>query len=455
MVDQVQRPAQLGQALTQPLYQAILDALENEQYRKLDVVLALLHPSDVADLIERLPQNKREVLVTHIPKNALGDVLIELSDSMKESLISFIPTDDVAEAVKDMESDDAADIVQHMEEEQAAQTIEGLTDVQQKLLDYPEDTAGGIMQLEVLSAPKSWTIGKLLDYIRKRSDELPDNISNVFVVNYKRQLQGVISISHIVRYPTDALLQDIMTEDPYKVLPETSDTEVAQMFEKYDLNSCPVVDEENRLLGRITVDDILDVVLEQSEKEILQSAGVSGGEDLLSTATQTARSRLPWLVVNLFTAVLASAVVAQFADQIERLVALAVLMPIVASMGGNAGTQTLTVTIRGLATNTITAQNAFYLLRKEFLAGGFNGIILGVLLAIGTTLLYQDHMLGLVILLATILNHLFAALSGNLIPLLVNKFGKDPALSSGVLVTTVTDVMGFFTFLGLASLLLL
>lgn len=455
MVDQAQRPAQLGQALTEPIYQAILEALDKEQSRKLDVFMALLHPSDIADLLERLPQNNRQDVFTHIPKSSLGDVLVELSDSMQQSLLESCPTEDVAELVNAMESDDVADLVQHMEQEQAEQTIELMSDIQQSLLEYPEDTAGGIMQLEVLSAPKSWTVGRLLDYIRKRADILPDNISNIFVVNYKRELKGSISISRLVRYPEDELLKSVMREDTHRVLPETSEKDVAKMFEKYDLNSCPVVDEQNRLLGRITVDDILDVVIEQSEKEILQTAGISEDEDLLSTASETARSRLPWLIVNLFTAVLASIVVALFADQIERLVALAVLMPIVASMGGNAGTQTLTVTIRGLATNTITAQNAFYLMRKEFLAGGFNGIILGVFLALGTILVYDDTMLGLVILSATILNHLFAALSGNLIPLVINKLGKDPALSSGVLVTTVTDVMGFFTFLGLASLLLL
>ncbi len=455
MVDQAKRPTPLGQALTEPIYQAILESLDKVQSRKLDVFMALLHPSDIADLLERLPLNSRTEVFSHIPKTSLGDVLIELSESMQQSLLEVYPKEDLAEVVSSMDSDDVADIVQHMEQEQAEQTIELMSDIQQSLLEYPENTAGGIMQLEVLSAPKSWTVGRLLDYIRKRADDLPDNISNVFVVNYKRELKGSISVSRLVRYPEEALLKDVMREDTYSVQPEMLDKDVAKMFEKYDLNSCPVVDEQNRLLGRITVDDILDVVIEQSEKEILQSAGVREAEDLLSTATQTARSRLPWLIINLFTAILASIVVALFSDQIERLVALAVLMPIVASMGGNAGTQTLTVTIRGLATNTITAQNAFYLMRKEFLAGGFNGVILGVFLALGTTLIYNDTMLGVVIFSATILNHLFAALSGNLIPLLINKLGKDPALSSGVLVTTVTDVMGFFTFLGLASLLLL
>ncbi len=448
------QPKPLGQNLTPPIYNAILKAITEDPDR-LDLLLSLLHPSDIANLLERLPKQHRPIVLHKIPDDSLGGVISNVEVPVQEALLEEMNEKEVTACISQLPSDDVADLLQHMGDEQALATLQLIPEIQQALLNYDENTAGGIMQLETIAVPQVWTVGRLMDYLRTDGRELPKNIQTVFITDPTRKLLGTLSLSRLVKAQVDNRLVDVMRTDPFTVQPEESQKSVAEMFEKYDLLTCPVVDKNNRLLGQITFDDVIDVVIEEHQKELMRQAGLSVEEDLFGSTVHTTKKRLPWLIINLLTAVMASIVIGMFEGTIQELVALAVLMPIVASMGGNAGTQTLTVTIRGMSLNKITPKNAFSLLRKEFMVGSFNGLILGVLLAAGTSFIYDNPMLGLVIFIATIANHLLAAIAGNLVPLMLDKFGVDPAIASGILVTTVTDVMGFFTFLGLAALLLM
>lgn len=449
-----QTPKPFGTTLTEPLYAAILDALENNTGR-LNLLLSLLHPSDVADLIERLPLEQRMPVVQRIKQDELGDVITNLSSGVQEWVLDELGSDSVNTLLKDMDSDDVADIVQQLDDDQAAYAIKRIPKEQRSLLNYPEESAGGIMQLEVVTAPPSWTIQKLMDHLRSNAANLPDRLTMVYITDTNRKLLGAMSLSRLVRLDPKKKLQDTMRIDPLSVTPDTPQDDVARLFEKYDVMSCAVVNGNKQIIGIITIDDVLDVVIEEHNYEILSSAGLSEGEDLFAPAVRTASRRLPWLMVNLVTAVAAASVIALFQESIQKLVALAVLMPIVASLGGNSGSQTLTVAIRGLAMKQITPQNALILLKKELRVGGFNGLVLGILLAIGTALIYGDIKLGAVIFTAAMANHFFAALAGNMIPVILDRLKIDPTLASGILVTTVTDVMGFFTFLGLATLFLI
>jgi len=447
------QPLPLGQNLTEPIYNAILKAISEEPDR-LDLLLSLLHPSDIADLLERLPNQHRGIVLHKVPQDIFGNVLSNVESAVQERLLEEMTAQEVNAAVAKLPSDDVADLLQNMSDEQAIATLRLIPEIQQALLNYEEDTAGGLMQLETLAVPQTWTVARLMDYLRDGHHKLPNNIATIYITDPTRRLLGTISLTRLVQINTEKRLSEVMRTDPFTVMPEVPQTDVAQMFEKYDLIALAVIDKNNRLLGQITIDDVMDVILEEHHYEMMHQAGVSDEEDLFGSTMHTTQKRLPWLVINLFTAILASIVIGIFEGTIQELVALAVLMPIVASMGGNAGTQTLTVTIRGLVQKKITSKNAFSLLKKEFLVGSFNGFVLGVLLAGGTAVVYGNLNLGLVIFAATIANHIFAAVSGNLIPLILERRGIDPAIASGILITTVTDVMGFFTFLGLAALIL-
>jgi magnesium transporter len=449
-------PKPLGHNLTEPIYEAILKSLDEDPAR-LDMLLTLLHPSDIADLLERLPVRERPVVLKHLPHDMLADVIANVSYGVQENLLEALTEEQVKSVLTNLDSDDVADIVQNMDDALADQTLEIIPEIQQALLNYPEDTAGGIMQIEVVSAPKTWTVEKLLAYLRQKAedDSLPERFSTVCITDHTRKLLGTVNLSRLVRQTPTELLGDIMRTDPVTVNPETPEQDVAQLFEKYDLFNCPVVDKNNRLLGIITIDDVLDVMMELHEKEIMQAAGLEEGEDLFAPFFRTSQKRLPWLVINLFTAMLASSVVALFEASIEQIVALAILMPIVASIGGNAGNQSMTVTVRGLAMRQITSQNKRMLLRKELMVGTLNGVVLGVFLGLGTFVVFQNPLMAGVIFTAAVITHFCAALAGILIPLFLKKLNRDPAVSSGVFVTTVTDIVGFFAFLGLATLLLI
>jgi len=444
----------VGEGLTEEHYLNILDTLDHDP-EHVKLLLIPLHPSDIAELFARLPLEEREILVPYISKEVMGEVLAEMSDAVRESITEMLSKRQIDQALETLESDDVADIVQNLDEDTAKRVKQTLPEEHQELLTYEEDTAGGLMQVETVALSGDWTVENTLEYMRENIDGLPEYIHAVYVTGYKGKLLGSVGLSRLVKLPLESKLSDVMWQDPVTVTPEMDQEEVARIFDKYDIFSCAVVQADGTLLGVITIDDILHVLAEEHEEDVMRAAGLEEGLDLFAPVASTTRSRFPWLFINLLTAILASTVIALFEDQIQQLVALAVLMPIVASMGGNAGIQALTVTVRGLSLKQLTFQNAFYLLKKEVLVGGFNGLLLAFILGAATVVFYDDLGLGIVICVATIMTHIFAALAGICIPLLLEKMGKDPAISAGVLLTTVTDIAGFFVFLGLAAIFLL
>lgn len=448
----------LRHGLDDELFTAILKAIADEP-RQLDKLLVDRHPADIADMLERLPRETRGLLLAHIPYDRLGDVIAELEEGVREHILHMLKPAEVKDALEELESDDAADIARAMEDLPFIDSPDGedmLSDYQQKrLLHYDENTAGGLMQLEVLTAPPTQTVGETLAMIREMSDTLPDKPGTIFVVNASRKVLGTVSISRLVKVPIEATLGEVMRSEFLAVQPEETHTAVVSMFEKYDIHNLAVVNRKGQLLGRITIDDVLDVVLEENARQAARAVGLNESEDLFAPPLETARHRMPWLIVNLGTAIAAAAVIALFEDSIAQLTVLAVLMPIVTSMGGNATTQTQTVIIRALALGQVTRQNVWRLFAKEFIVGAYKGMTLGLLIALGTWLLYGHPMLAVVIAMATIANHLIAAFAGWATPMVLNRFKFDPAISTGVITTTFTDVGGFFVFLGLATLLLL
>lgn len=439
-------------------FEQVLEALEY-QPDALDSMLGNLHQADIADIIERLPREKRAGILGHIPFERVGDVISELEEGAREHVLQLLNPADLKGALDELESDDAADIARTLEEiapDDGGEAEDYLGDHQLKrLLHYDEDTAGGLMQLEVVTAGPEQTVEQTFDFIRGHEGDMPPKPGTVFVVTPQRKLLGTVSISRLVRVPLAAKLKDVMRADPLFVLPEQGHGEVVSMFEKYDIHNLAVVNKRGQLLGRITIDDVLDVVMDESARQQARAVGLNEDADLFAPVMATSHQRLPWLMVNLLTAIAAAAVIALFEGSIAKLTILAVLMPIVTSMGGNATTQTQTVIIRALALGQITRQNAVELLKKEFLAGGYLGSLLALIMALGTWLLYDQPLLAVVIAVATVANHLFAALGGYFVPMMLKRWGYDPAISTGVLTTTITDVGGFFVFLGLATLLLL
>lgn len=444
--------------LTDDAYIEILVALDATP-EKLGALLADLHPADIADLIERLPREHRQTILTNIPAEHLGDVVAELEEGVQEYVLQLLHPDDVKQVISELESDDAADIAQVLEDLSEDDDIEAedlLDDHQQKkLLDFEPDTAGSLMQLEVAVALPTDRVEQVLAYMRSGDEGLPENPGTVFVVTNRRKLLGTLSVNRLVKAPLKARLEDVMRKTPLTVLPEQSSDDVVKIFEKYDIHNLAVVNKRGQLLGRITIDDILDTVMDDAAYRQSAAAGVDSSEDLFAPSLETTRTRMPWLLVNLVTAIMAAAVIALFENSIAQLTTLAVLMPIITSMGGNATTQTQTVVIRGLALGQITPQNAWELFKKEAMVGTYNGTLLALIMAVGAAILYQNTMLAVVIALATVANHLIAAFAGWATPLVLKKFKYDPAISTGVITTTFTDVGGFFVFLGLATLMLL
>ncbi len=416
-----------------------------------------LHPADIADLLEQLDQGRRRELLLLAADQIDGDVLSEIDESIRDEVVEFLPNEVVAEAVRDLESDDVVDLIEGLEDEQAEVVLDALEDADRAAVEaalaLPEDSAGRLMQREVVAAPEHWNVGQAIDYMRGH-DDLPDQFYHVILVDPRHRPTGYVMLGKLMASPRTRPLKDI-TEDSFRTIPVTQDEgEVAYAFNQYHLISAPVVDEDDRLVGVITIDDAMIILDEEHEEDILRLAGV-GDESLASSPLEIMRRRFPWLFVNLITAILASLVIALFEDVIAVLVALAVLMPIVASMGGNAGTQSLTVAVRALATKDLTGSNAWRVVRREVIAGLLSGLVFAVLMGGIGAAWFGLPMLGVVIGAAMVINLVVAALAGILVPLGLDKLGIDPALASGAFVTTVTDVVGFFAFLGLASAFLL
>ena len=423
----------------------------------LDAQLEALHPADIADLIEQISPQERRALLGLWSMGIDGDVLSELDDNLREEVISYLPKGVLSEAVREMESDDVVDLVEDLEDDQQEMILGALKDVDrvavEQALSYPEFSAGRLMQRELVVTPQHWSVGQAIDFLRTE-ENLPEQFYHVILVDPAYHPTGYVTLGKLLGSPRDVKLVQIM-EDSFRTIPVNQPEEdVAYAFNQYHLISAPVVDEDERLVGVITIDDAMVVLDDEAEEDILRLAGVSGEESLSDRTFETVRQRLPWLAVNLFTAILASVVIAQFEEILSQVVALAVLMPIVASMGGNAGTQSLTVAVRAIATKDLTGSNVWRVLRREVLAGVMNGVIFAVVMGIIGVLWFGTPWLAVVIAVAMVVNLVVAALAGILIPVGLEKLGVDPALASGAFVTTVTDVVGFFAFLGLAAALL-
>ncbi|MHA7772446.1 magnesium transporter [Roseibium sp. M-1] len=433
---------------------AVETAIEANDQFTLRELAANLHEADTGDLLETLGAEDRASFVRLLGEDFDYTALTEIDEAVRLQLLEDLPTEVIAEGLGELDSDDAVYILEDLDEDDQAAILEELPYADraqlQKALDYPEESAGRRMQNEFIAVAPFWTVGQTIDYMREARD-LPDSFYEIYVVDPTFKLLGSVHLDKILRTKRDEKVTSIMQENRQAVLATEDQEEVARRFERYNLVSSAVVDENERLVGVLTVDDIVDVIQEEAEEDLRALAGV-GDEEISDNVMTIARSRLTWLVVNLGTAVLASVVIALFEDTIEAMVALAVLMPIVASMGGNAGTQTMTVAVRGIATQELGARNLLRVLNREILVSVFNGVALAILIGVTAWLWFASLGLGVVIGGAIVINMLFAGLSGLLIPIVLDKVNVDPAIASSVFVTTVTDVVGFFAFLGIAAL---
>jgi len=431
----------------------ILAAVEANNQPLLLELLEPLHVADIADVLEQISRSERAALIELWGIELDGGVLSELEEGVRDEILRDLPDHVLAEAVRDLDTDDVVYLVGDLDEPQQEKLLGSLEDADRAAvemsLQYEEYTAGRLMQRELVSAPQHWNVGDIIDYMRA-SDDLPETFYDVFIVDPFMHPIGTVRLSKIMAAARKTLLTALMSED-FRTIPVDQEQEdVAYAFNQYHMVSAPVVDEDGRLVGVITIDDAMEVLEDEAEEDMKLLAGI-GDEELSDSVLETARLRFPWLAVNLGTAILASLVIGLFSATIESIVALAVLMPIVASMGGNAGTQTLTVAVRALATRDLTASNAMRIVRREALVGLGNGMVFAVVIGIVGWLWFGLPLLGVVIAVATVINMLVAGLAGILIPIGLEKVGADPALASGTFVTTVTDVVGFFAFLGLAG----
>ncbi len=436
----------------------IMYAVDTGDREQLLEELAQFHPADIADLLEQVNAFDRRRLIELYGADFDGDILSELDDSIREDVLGILRPEVLAEAVRELESDDVVDLVEDLEQDQQDAILEALEDSDraavQSSLTYPEYSAGRLMQREVVMAPEHWNVGEAIDYLRNQ-EELPEQFYHVVLVDPRLRPVGNVTLGKLMASRREVLLKSLV-EDTFHVIPVTQDeADVAYAFNQYHLISAPVVDENERLVGVITIDDAMIVLDEEHEEDIFRLAGVSEEASLSDRVMTTARNRALWLFVNLLTAILASGVIDLFAETIDQMVALAVLMPIVASMGGNAGTQTMTVAVRALATRDLTAQNALRVIRREIAVGALNGVLFGLLMALVAGAWFGVPMLAVVIALAMLMTQIAAAMGGIVIPMLLSRMRIDPALASGPFVTTITDVVGFFAFLGLGTAVLM
>ncbi len=436
----------------------IYPALEDDS-RQLGDLLKPLHTAEIAFLIESLPYDEqREKVWESVPLKRKGEILLELNESLRSHFINKMSTSELVYATSSMDYDDLADMLQEMPAVMSHVLLESMeTQHRERLesiLDYPEDTAGGIMNTDTISIRPDITLEMVLAYLRKFK-KLPDTTDKLFVINHYGDFLGILYISDLVTHDPKLTVSKVMKQKIHVINVNDDQKDVIAMFERRDLISAPVVDDDNKLLGRITIDDIVDLIREDADHTIMGQVGLSGEDDMFAPIHVNAQRRAIWLGINLITALLASFVIGMFQVTIEKIVALAVLMPIVASMGGITGSQTLTVVIRGMALGQIGDQNFRKLLINELAVSLINGILWAIVLIIITDFWFDDSKLALVIGIAIIINLFIAALSGVFIPRLIEKFGADPALGGSVVLTTITDVIGFLAFLGLATVFLL
>ena len=432
----------------------VRDALEAGETGLVYELVEPLHPADVADLFELIDADERPALATAISDLMGGEVFAELNDHVRELLVESLPAGIVADIAEQLDTDDAVAMLEDLDEDDQQAVLAEMEPEDraaiETALSYPEESAGRLMSRDFVAVPEHMSVGDLIDFLREGHD-LANEFWEVFIVDARHHPIGTCALSWILRTPRHIALTDVMTREQ-SLIPVTMDQEeVALRFQKYALISAAVVDDDGRLVGQITVDDVVHIIQEEAGEDALLLSGAGDG-DINEPIKYTIRTRLTWLVVNLGTAVIASSVVGLFQGAIAKFALLAVLMPIVSGMGGNAGTQTLAVVVRALATNQITSSNTWRMIVREFLIACANGLSLGILIGTGVGLIFGNPLLGMVIAAAMLINNLVAGLAGILVPVTLDKLKIDPAVSSAVFVTMATDVMGFFSFLGLAVL---
>ncbi|OYU50345.1 MAG: magnesium transporter [Rhizobiales bacterium PAR1] len=434
---------------------AIQTAIRAEDRDTLSRLAGDLHEADLGDIIEALDADERPRLVAIMGAEFDFTALTEVEDSVREDLLEEISNEEIAKGVRDLDSDDAVYILEDLEPEDKQEVLANLPGPErvalERSLDYPEDSAGRLMQTDFIAAPPFWTVGQMIDHLRDSAD-LPDEFYEIFTVDPAGQIVGHVSLNRLLRTQRREKLQAIMDEAEHVALATDDQHEVAELFKRYNLVSIPVVDSGQRLVGVLTFDDIVDVIDEEADAEIRALGGVNPDEELSDSVFETAKARFSWLFINLLTAILASGVIDLFKGSLEKMVALAVLMPIVASQGGNAGTQTMTIAVRALATRAIGSGGAPRFVVREILVGLMNGIAFAVVMGCIAAFWFANAQLGFVMGIAIIVNLVAAGFAGVLIPLTLERFGVDPAVASGPFVTTVTDIVGFFAFLGVATL---
>ncbi len=439
--------------------QKIIKNLVNKQnINKLERLLANLHPADIADILESLPIEGRLIVWDLVKVENDGDILVEVSDVVRQTLIADMDSTELLAAAEYLDTDEIADIAQDLPEDVLQNLLESL-DVQNRerlesALSYPESTVGALMDYDVVTIRDNVNLEVVLNYLRKLG-KLPSNTDKLFVVNSNGIILGILPLKAIVVSDQMAKVKDVMSSDPVLFGPDDLAEEASDAFERYDLITAPVVDKKNKLIGRLSVDAVVDFIKEDAENEKLSMAGLREEEDLFSSIWKSVKNRWAWLAINLVTAIVASRVIGVFEGSIEKVVALAALMPIVAGIGGNSGNQTTTMIVRGLALGQVNLTNIQRLIYKELGVALLNGILWGSVLGTFAFILYENIYLGLVMTGAMILNLLLSAVMGVMIPLLLSKFGRDPAVGSSILITAMTDSGGFFIFLGLATLVLL
>ncbi len=443
-------------ALNPEYVDLVVDAADRGDGERLKELIEALHPADVADLMGFLTADYREELIPHIAPDDLAEILSELDTNLREEILDSLPAASLAKALEDLDTDDAVDLVEDLEDDKRAEVMAAMPEEERAAIEsslaYEEESAGRLMQREVLAAPQFWTVGDALDHIRADPDALPELFFDLYVVDPGFKPVGALPISLLLRAGREVTLWSLM-EPVTEIAVDMDQEEVAYIFDKYHLISAPVIDPGGRLVGQITVDDIVGVIQEEAQEDILALAGVSdAGRD--ANVGEIVRSRLPWLVLNLATEAIAVSAIAIFQDQITKLVALAVLMPIVSSLGGNAGTQTLAVAVRALSNRELTSANAMRIIFREMWVGLANGLSLALVMGACVLGFYHNWRLAIVIALALVVNIFTAAVGGILAPLALERMGRDPAVSSSIFVTFLTDFMGFIAVLTLAALIL-
>jgi magnesium transporter len=444
-------------ALNPHYVELVVDAIDRGDSAQLKELIAPLHPADVADLMGFLSSDYRAELIPALPPDVLPETLSELEDNIREEVLERLPPAALARALGALESDDAADLAEDLEEDKRGAVLAEMSDVDraaiERSLAYEDESAGRLMQREVLAAPQFWTVAQTVDHVREAADELPELFFEVYVVDPAFKPIGALPVSLLLKAPRETALASIM-EPVIEVAVDMDQEEVAYIFDKYHLVSAPVTDAGGRLVGQITVDDIVGVIREEAQEDILALAQVSdAGRD--ASMTDVVRARLPWLVTNLFTEAIAVISIGVFQQEVARVVALAVLMPIVSSVGGNAGTQTLAVAVRALASKELNSANATRIVWRETGVAVLNGVLLALVMGVAVFAFYHNARLAITAGLALIANMFTAGLAGILAPLALERMGRDPAVSSPILVTFLTDFMGFFAVLAIAALILL